>query len=111
MPRVKFTEKSVAKLRAPDPSGGQRLYWDAGLPGFGLLVSGVSDARTWIVKGTGKRRKIARADIMNLEEARAEARKAMLGLAAGIDPRGPKKASATTLGAIAEAYVALASLK
>jgi integrase len=110
MPRVKFTEKSVAKLRAPDPSGGQRLYWDAGLPGFGLLVSGVSDARTWIVKGTGKRRKIGRADVMNLEQAKAAARKALLGLAAGIDPRA-KRASAATLGEIAEAYVALASLK
>jgi integrase len=109
--RVKFTEKSVAKLRAPDPSGKQRLYWDAGLPGFGLLVSGVSDARTWIVKGTRKRRKIARADIMNLEEGRVEARKTMLGLAAGIDPRAKKTAGAATLGAIAEAYVALASLK
>jgi integrase len=110
MPRVRFTEKSVAKLRAPDPSGRQQLHWDLGLPGFGLLCSGVSDARTWIVKGSGKRRKIGRADVMSLEQAKAEARKAMLGLAAGIDPRA-KKASAATLGAICEAYVSLASLK
>ena len=53
MSRVKFTEKSVAKLRAPAPSGRQQLHWDLGLPGFGLLVSGVSDARTWIVKAAG----------------------------------------------------------
>jgi integrase len=110
MPRVKFTEKSIAKLRAPDPSGRQTIYWDRSVGGFGLLVSGVSDARTWIVKGTGKRRKIARADLMSLDAARAEAKKAMLGLAAGIDPRA-KKASAATLGEIADAYVALASLK
>jgi len=109
MPRVRFTEKSVAKL-ARDPSGEQRLYWDAALPGFGLLVSGRSDARTWIVKAVGKRRKIGRADVMNLETARAEAKKAMAGLAAGIDPRA-KKASAATLGAICDAYVALASLR
>jgi integrase len=108
--RVRFTEKSVAKLRAPDPSGQQTLHWDAALPGFGLLVSGVSDARTWVVKAAGKRRKIGRADVLNLEQARAEARKAMLGLAAGIDPRA-KKASAATLGEICEAYVSLASLK
>jgi integrase len=106
---VKFTEKSVAKLRAPDPSGEQRLYWDRGLPGFGLLVSGKSDARTWIVKGSGKRRKIGRADVMNLETARAEARKAMLGLAAGIDPRA--KTTTTTLGEIAAGYVASAGLR
>jgi len=108
--RVKFTEKSVARLRAPDPSGRQKLYWDAGLPGFGLLVSGVSDARTWIVKSAGVRRKIGRTDLLSLEQARAEARKAMLGLAAGIDPRA-KKPSAATLGAICDAYVALTSLK
>ena len=110
MSRVKFTEKSVAKLRAPAPSGRQQLHWDLGLPGFGLLVSGVSDARTWIVKAAGKRRKIGRADVMNLEQARAEARKAMLGLAAGIDPRA-KPASAATLGEIAAGYVASASLR
>src|SRR6516165_8039927 len=110
MSRVKFTEKSVAKLRAPAPSGRQKLYWDAGLPGFGLLVSGVSDARTWIVKSAGVRRKIGRTDLLSLEQARAEARKAMLGLAAGIDPRA-KKPSAATLGAICDAYVALTSLK
>jgi integrase len=108
--RVRFTEKSLAKLRAPDPSGRQRLYWDAGLPGFGLLVSGVSDARTWIVKAAGKRRKIGRADVMPLDAARADARKAMLGLAAGIDPRA-KPASAATLGEIAAGYVASASLR
>jgi integrase len=110
MSRVKFTEKSVAKLRAPAPSGRQTLHWDLGLPGFGLLVSGVSDARTWIVKAAGKRRKIGRADVMNLEQARAEARKAMLGLAAGIDPRA-KRASAATLGEIAAGYVASVSLR
>ena len=110
MSRVKFTEKSVAKLRAPAPSGRQQLHWDLGLPGFGLLVSGVSDARTWIVKAAGKRRKIGRADVMNLEQARAEARKAMLGLAARIDPRA-KPASAATLGEIAAGYVASASLR
>src|SRR6516164_9621263 len=110
MSRVKFTEKSVAKLRAPAPSGRQQLHWDLGLPGFGLLCSGVSAARTWIVKGSGKRRKIGRADVMNLEQARAEARKAMLGLAAGIDPRA-KPASAATLGEIAAGYVASVSLR
>jgi integrase len=110
MPRVRFTEKSVAKLRAPDPSGEQRLYWDAALPGFGLLVSGVSDARTWIVKGAGKRRKIGRADVMTLEQAKTEARKTLLGLAAGIDPRA-KRASAATLGEIAAGYVASVGLR
>jgi integrase len=47
---------------------------------------------------------------MNLEQAKAEARKAMLGLAAGIDPRA-KRASAATLGELCEAYVSLMSLK
>src|SRR5262245_54811309 len=103
-------QSSAAFARCFVPKWRARRDSNHALPGFDLLVSGVSNARTWIVKGAGKRRKIGRAGVMNLEQARAEARKAMLSLAAGIDPRA-KKASAATLGAICEAYVSLASLK
>jgi integrase len=108
MPRLKLTQKIVEKLGArPDE---QRLVWDSALPSFGVLVSGRTNTKSYVVKGrVGSRivrRKIGRADVMSLDAARAEAKKAMLGLAAGIDPRA-KKASAAKLGAVLEAYASL----
>lgn len=41
MPRVKLTEKTIAKMKAPDPSGRQVLHWDTELRGFAVLCSGV----------------------------------------------------------------------
>ena len=94
MPRLRFTEKNVAKLAAPDPSGEQVIYWDEALPGFGLLVSGASSAKTWVAKATingrGVRRKIGRADVTPLVDARAAAKKMMANFAVGIDPRQKK---------------------
>ena len=109
MPRLRFTEKNIIKLPAPHPSGKQTLYWDENLPGFGVLVSGTSNAKTWVVK-CGVRRKIARADVMTLVEARAAAKKMMISLAAGVDPRRKKLGNAT-LRTIFESYVASARLK
>jgi hypothetical protein len=50
MPRVKLTEKTIAKMKAPDPSGRQVLHWDTELRGFAVLCSGVSNARTYIAQ-------------------------------------------------------------
>jgi hypothetical protein len=52
MPRLKLTEKAIMKLQAPDPSGKQCLHWDTELKGFGVLCSGLSNARTFIVQRT-----------------------------------------------------------
>ena len=43
MPQLKLTEKAIAKLKAPDPSGKQVLYWDTDLRGFGVRVSGTTN--------------------------------------------------------------------
>ena len=40
----------IAKLKAPDPSGKQVLYWDDSLKGFAVLVSGVSNTKTFVVQ-------------------------------------------------------------
>jgi hypothetical protein len=50
MPSTKLTEASVARLPAPDPSGRQMLHWDTALTGFGVLCSGVSGSRTYVVR-------------------------------------------------------------
>jgi hypothetical protein len=46
MPALKLTKGVAARLRAPDPSGKQKLVRDTELKGFGVLVSGVTNART-----------------------------------------------------------------
>ena len=50
MPVIRLTEKAIAKLRAPDPSRKQSLHWDKSLKGFGVLVSGVSKAKSYVVQ-------------------------------------------------------------
>jgi hypothetical protein len=29
MPRIKLTQRAIDRIKAPDPSGRQVLYWDA----------------------------------------------------------------------------------
>jgi integrase len=91
MPRLKLTEKSIAKLRAPDPSGKQRLYFDTELKGFGLLCSGVSNARTFIVQrdvnNRTRRVTIAAVNEIGLEAARERAADMLYNLRHGKDPK------------------------
>jgi integrase len=47
---TKLTKTVVGKLKAPDPSGKQRLVWDADLKGFGVLLSGKTTAKTYIAQ-------------------------------------------------------------
>jgi integrase len=110
VPRLKLTQRVVDKLRA---AHGQELFWDHSFPGFGVLVS--RQTRTYVVKGKiaggrSVRRKIGRADVLSLEEARAEAKKVLFGFNAGVDPR-QKKASAATLRQMLDAYVQAPTLK
>ena len=49
MPRMKLTGRSIARLAAPAPSGKQTVFWDAGLRGFGVLVSGRTTVKSFIV--------------------------------------------------------------
>ena len=50
MPRQKLTQKVVDRLPAPDPSGRQVLHWDTELKGLGVLCSGTTTARSFIVQ-------------------------------------------------------------
>jgi integrase len=91
MATIKLTEKSVAKMKAPDSSGKQRLYFDAELKGFGLLCSGVSNARTFIVQrdvnNRTRRVTLAAVNEISLEVARERAADALYDLRRGIDPK------------------------
>jgi len=69
-PAVKLTKTSVDRLRAPDPSGRQTLYWDSELKGFGVLVSGKTNARSHIAQRTmpnGRSRRVTVASVTELD--------------------------------------------
>jgi integrase len=108
MPILKLTEKAVARLRAPDPSGNQILYWDTALKGFGVLCSGTSDVKTFVVKGAvgGRvvRRKLGRVGVLSINEARIRAKEMLAGFFGGVDPRVEAVSCVTLRGAL-DAYL------
>jgi integrase len=107
--RIKLSKTAIAKLTAPDPSGRQRLHWDTELRGLGLLCSGVSPAKTFVVQhdiaGKTRRVTIAPANVIDVEEARARARAVLAEFYQGIDPKAGRRAGAT-LRQTLEAYIA-----
>jgi integrase len=96
MPKLKLTESSVAKLRAPDPSGKQTLHWDHGhkdaLAGFAVLCSGTTTSRTYVVQrmlpnGRNRRVTVGAVSELSLEKARALAADMLHALRHGNDPK------------------------
>jgi integrase len=110
MPTVKLTEKSVARLRAPDPSGRQVLHWDAELKGFGLLCSGVTTTKTYIVQRAlpgGRTRRVTVASVaeLPLRDARDRAAKILVDMRAGVDPKAGLRGGGGTLRQVLESYL------
>jgi integrase len=110
---MKLNKRSLERLHAPDPTGKQTLYWDAELPGFGVLVSGTTSVKTYIaqhrIKGLrGKHRRvtIGRVDVLDLDAARERARGVMSEMFAGRDPKRPQRKPTGSLRATLEAYLA-----
>jgi integrase len=100
MPRIKLTVKSVAGLKAPTPTGKQQLHWDSELKGFGLLLSGVSAARTYVVQrdlpgGRTRRVTIGPANVLPLDEARKRAEAVLAEFYLGKDPKSGRNGAAT----------------
>ena len=107
MPRTKLTEKTIAKLHAPTASGNQVIYWDAGLRGFGLLCSGVSNSKTFIVQrdlpgGKTRRVTVAAVNETSLAEAKERACEFLMDMRRGLDP---KRKAAGTLQETLDAYL------
>jgi predicted nucleic acid-binding Zn ribbon protein len=79
-----LTEDFVSSLPAPDPSGKQRLYWDNTLKGFGVLVSGVTNGKSFVVQRTigshSKRVTIGSVYEIGIEDARGRAAGLLLQL-------------------------------
>jgi integrase len=109
MPRKKLTEKSVAGLKAPDPSGRQVMHWDTELRGFGVRVSGTTNDKSFVVQrainGLTRRITIGSTNLLDLPEARQRALQYLGDFARGIDPKA-KKAGSATLGSVLSDYLA-----
>jgi integrase len=88
---IKLTKRAVERLKAPDPSGKQRLVWDAELKGFGVLVSGVTLAKTYIVQRKLGRltRRVTVGSVaeIDLDRARAMAADLISDMRHGRDPK------------------------
>lgn len=114
MAATKLTKTAMERLRAPHPSGKQKLVWDAELKGFGLLLSGKTTARTYIVQRRlpdGRERRVTVAGVAEWEaagktvdDARAEAAKLLVGLRAGRDPKAERR-KGMTLRYVLDSYL------
>src|SRR5690349_9579830 len=114
MPRLHLTERSVAKLPAPHPSGGQVLYWATALPGFAVLCSGKSTLKTYVcqreVNGKPRRATIGSVAELTLAKALDRGREMLDDMRRGIDPS--RKADRNiALQAALDNYIASATLR
>ena len=96
---IRLTKRAVVALKAPDPSGKQVLYWDKELKGFGVLCSGISSAKTYVIQtrvGTKKRRiTVGACNVLSLEQAREKARTQLAQITlTGDDPKQVAKRKA-----------------
>jgi integrase len=92
---MRFTKQTVARITAPDTSGRQKLLWDDDLKGFGMLISGTTTARSWVVQkalpnGNRRRITIGAVNVLTVEQARDRA----IGLLAQFADRRDPKAEA-----------------
>lgn len=116
MPTIRLTEKSIARLPAPDPSGKQALHWSDELKGFGVLCSGTTAAKSYIVQhaladGTRRRVTIARTNVISLDAAVVEAKKVLATFYSGRDPKSLGRENPTLRSALADFIAARTDLK
>ena len=113
MPRIKLTERSIARLAAPTASGKQVVFWDLDLRGFGVLVSGRTTVKSFIAQrdlqgGRTRRVTIAHVNELPLAEAKERARKLLVDMRAGKNPK--QKSASGTLQETADLYLQSARL-
>ena len=112
MPRLKLTNTAINRLKAPDPSGKPRLHWDTDLKGFGVLLSGKTNAKTYVVQrdvnGKTRRMRIGATNVFSLDDARTDAERVLADMYRGIDPKEKRRAALAqgiTLGAALDTYL------
>jgi integrase len=110
MPRLKLTEKAIARIEAPQPDGRQVMFWDLDLKGFGVLASGKTNSKTFVARrdlpnGRTRRITIASVSEMTLIQAREQARVVLVDMRRGVDPKAGRRGVAT-LQQTLETYLA-----
>jgi integrase len=108
MPNIKLTAKAVERLRAPTRSGKQELYWDTHLRGFGVLVSGTTNGKSYVVqrevKGKTRRVTLGPTNVLKFDKASKRAELTLADLYRGVDPKAART-DAATLRETLEAYL------
>jgi integrase len=112
MPMQKLTKAAIDRIKAPDPSGKQVIYWDGELRGFGVLASGTTGAKSFIAQRRlpdGRTRRVtvgAVGEFEKVEDARRKAGNLLAGLREGRDPKAERRrAQASTLRGTLESYL------
>lgn len=110
---IHFTKLSVAKLACP-PGRAEMLFWDRGLPGFGVRCF-ASGTRRYVVQyrtgdGVQRRERLGDPRTVKLEDAKERAREKLARAQLGGDPQAERKAAreAVHLCELVEAYLAAA---
>jgi len=114
MASLKLTKRAIERLPAPHPSGRQSLVWDSDLKGFGVLLSGKTAAKSFIVQhrlpnGITRRVTVSPVGVLNLDAARARAQSLLAEFYSGVDPKAERRKAArraTTLRTTLDAYLA-----
>ena len=95
MPRLKLTTRAIDHLRAPTPDGKQQLHWDTELRGFGVLLSGTSNSKSFIVQrdinGKTRRVTVGPTNVLSLEAARTRAEGILAAFYQGKTRRPPSR--------------------
>jgi len=90
MPSIKLTQRIVKTL---EPSEKPVFYFDQALKGFGVYTT--KSSKTYFIQarvnGKEVKRSIGKASLMDLDDARNEAREILAKMAKGIDPEAEKR--------------------
>jgi integrase len=106
VPHCKLTQKTVDKLPAQPPHGKRVIHWDTDLRGFGCLCG---RSKSYVVQrdlpgGRTRRVTIAAVNELTLSEAKDRARRVLLDLREGKDPKA--RGRGLTLQQTLDAYFA-----
>jgi integrase len=109
---MKLTKATVERLKLP-PDKSEALWFDEGLPGFGLRMR-AGGKRTWITQyrlGSQQRRvTLGSVETLDAAAARQRAKDVLSKVHLGADPQMEKAEAraqaATTLGSVVETYLA-----
>jgi len=101
VPTLKLTKGATDRIRAPDQSGKQTIYWDTELKGFGVLASGKTTTKTYIAQKRlpdGRTRRVtvgAIGEFTRVEDARNRAGRLLGELRDGRDPKVERRKAAS----------------